>query len=114
LLTRKPTNYNMAQPNPALLAQGAATLSDQFALFGNLPAFDGGAAIIQRLDALSQQLTNLGTNVASLRTDVTSLRTDVTSLRTDVTSLRTDMTNLGTELRAKYFQDSFHDLAFAN
>jgi uncharacterized protein HemX len=69
----------MAQPDFAIMAQGAAALCQQLALLGNLPALDGGAAIIQRLDALSEQ-----------------------------------MTNLRTELRAKYFQDSFHDSAFAN
>jgi hypothetical protein len=52
----------MTQPNFALMAQGAATFSAQLALYENIPAIDGGAAILTRLDDLTTQMTDQMTN----------------------------------------------------
>jgi hypothetical protein len=40
------------------MAQSAATLSEQLVLCENIPAVDGGAAILTRLDDMATQMTD--------------------------------------------------------
>ncbi|KAI9778866.1 MAG: hypothetical protein M1839_007829 [Geoglossum umbratile] len=111
----------MAQPNFHLMSQSATTLSEQLALCENMPAIEGGAVILARLDNLTTRLDNfenqmvnqMTTQITNLRNDMTNQITNLTNdmtaqmanLRDDMTNHRNDMTNqlanLTTETRAK-------------
>ncbi|KAI9778267.1 MAG: hypothetical protein M1839_008291 [Geoglossum umbratile] len=68
---------NRPQPNFPLMAQGAEMLSGQLALVGNLPAIDGGAAILARLDVLTGQVTTLSGKMTILTDQVTGLTVEI-------------------------------------
>lgn len=91
----------MAQPDFDIIAHSCIALSEQLPLYQNIPAINGGAAILARLDALANDM-------AGLRNDVTGIRNDITDIRNDITGIRIDIMGLRLEVGARsVFPGSF-------
>jgi hypothetical protein len=86
----------MAQPDFSLMARGAETISRQLELCGNLPAIDGGAAILTRLDHFIIQVTGVSTQLTGLTNQLTGVSNQITN---EMTNLRNEITNEITNLR---------------
>jgi prophage DNA circulation protein len=98
----------MAQPDIPLMTQGGTVFLQQLALFPNIPAINGGAVILARLDGLADhitgltnQVTGLTNQVTGLTNQVTGLTNQVTGLTNQVTGLTNQVTGLTDEMRAK-------------
>ncbi|KAI9781777.1 MAG: hypothetical protein M1839_005770 [Geoglossum umbratile] len=72
----------MAQPNIPRMVQGATTFIEELALCTNLPAIDGGAAILARLDQLSASVVDLRNE---MRDEFTNVRHEIATLRLQAT-----------------------------
>jgi hypothetical protein len=64
----------MAQPNFAAMAQSHLALSEQPTLCENIPAVNGGAAILVHLDNLANELRD---GFTSIRSDIAGLRLEI-------------------------------------
>ena len=75
----------MAQPDIPRMVQGGTTFIEQLALCQNIPAIDGGGAILTRLDQLPTRLDQLSTRIDQLSTSTADVRDEIVALRLEAT-----------------------------
>ncbi|POR32795.1 Uncharacterized protein TPAR_07003 [Tolypocladium paradoxum] len=91
------------QPNFGTISGSFDALSEQFALCANLPAVDGSARLMQRMDAVLEQLTLLNRKVDGLDRKVDGLDRKVDGLdrRVDGLDRKITVSNRNAVMRAQ-------------
>jgi hypothetical protein len=65
------------------MTQSATAFFEQLAFVGNIPAIDGGAAILARLDILTNQMTTLTNQMTGFTVEIRA-RSVFSSLRSSI------------------------------
>ncbi|KAI9781487.1 MAG: hypothetical protein M1839_005902 [Geoglossum umbratile] len=78
----------MEQPDVPLMTQCGAVFLQQLSLIPNIPAINGGAVILARLDGLTDQMTAQGTAFTNQMTALTTTFTNQMTALTDEMRIR--------------------------
>lgn len=81
-----------APPNFEELAQATHTVADNFGRFANLPAVDGGAAILHAIQGLQQQIQQMQQQMQQMQQQMEQMQQQIAGVEQ----------RLGTRISARY------------